>query len=90
MRSRARLARTLVGQCAFRRFASLFVPGANLKEWLRSWLGGRIARTLKGAARTISYFVIAGHGRSKNGVASRAYGPAIHAERPFAEIRRIV
>jgi hypothetical protein len=26
--------------CAFRRFASLYLPEANLKDWLRSLLGG--------------------------------------------------
>jgi hypothetical protein len=45
-------------------------------------------RTLGCVARTIFCVVIAGHSRSKNGVASLAYDPAIHAASSLAEIHR--
>jgi hypothetical protein len=38
------------------------------------------ARAQRRVARTIFHVVIAGHSRSKSGVASLAYDPAIHAE----------
>jgi hypothetical protein len=36
-----------------------------------------------GSSRGTSFFVIAGHSRSKNGVASLAYDPAIHRAKRF-------
>jgi hypothetical protein len=69
--------------CAFRRFASLCLPGARLycRKRVYFWSGVvvvGIARAPKGVARTIFRVVIAG------------LDPAIHGERRLAEIRRVV
>jgi hypothetical protein len=49
-----------------------------------------MARALGCVARTIFCVVIAGHSRLKNGVASLAYDPAIHAEGGLAETNGFV
>jgi hypothetical protein len=81
---------------AYRRSASLLLREEFLGMLFGlAFLGVGKARVRSGIART-ERLVIAGHSRSKNGVASLAYDPAIHGasqnahwSRPFSMDHRV-